>query len=266
MGPWARPPVLLPVLRQARHSPFSSFTPPVLSPARSKVSKATAPPHRSWRSSRQQHSAPGSAAQELRVSGAPGASATSNSFGNPLQATSPLPHSSRNQFACLQRKNQQHTPNGTKEQRKTDATKKHHFPSSEDIADASNQPHSWVGQPTLVGGRCDCLARFARFTKRATPGPALLAACGCSPGHLSSICSRSRLTQTTAPFRSEINNSTLLPLRQRLVALRLFLGDIALRAVPPRSRDHPAGSSSRWSSSASRLAPSPRPHPARGSS
>ena len=32
----------------------------------------------------------------------------------------------------------------------------------------------WKKQAT-IGGRCDCLARFARFTKRATPGPALLA-------------------------------------------------------------------------------------------
>ena len=66
--------------RQASHSPFSSFTPPVLSTARSKISKATASPHRSWRSSRQQHSAPGSAAQKLRGSGSPGAPATFNSF------------------------------------------------------------------------------------------------------------------------------------------------------------------------------------------
>ena len=44
---------------------------------------------------------PGSAAQELRGSGAPGAPATFKGFGNPSQATSPLPHSSRNQIACL---------------------------------------------------------------------------------------------------------------------------------------------------------------------
>ena len=106
------------------------------------------------------------------ICGAPGAPATFNSFGNPLQATSPFPHSSRSQIACLQRKNQQHTPHGTREQRKTNATKKHQFPSSEDVADASNQPHSWVGQPTLVGGGAPVL-RCLRGSQ-SEPLPALL--------------------------------------------------------------------------------------------
>ena len=61
---------------------------------------------------------------------------------------------------------------------KTDKTGSRLSPSSEDVADASNQPHSHalqVEKQATTGGRCDCLARFARFTKRATPGPALLA-------------------------------------------------------------------------------------------
>ena len=47
-------------------------------------------------------------------------------------------------------------------------------PSSKDVADASKQPHSLARQldkKATIGGRCDCLARFARFTKRATPWP-----------------------------------------------------------------------------------------------
>ena len=45
------------------------------------------------------------------------------------------------QSDCLQ----QHTHHRTSEQKKTNATKKHQFPSSEDVADASNQPHSCHG-------------------------------------------------------------------------------------------------------------------------
>ena len=45
-----------------------------------------------------QRSAPQSAALELQGSGAPRAPATFNKFGNLLQATSPFPHSSRNQI------------------------------------------------------------------------------------------------------------------------------------------------------------------------
>ena len=73
---------------------------------------------------------------------------------------------------CSGKTNNAH--HGTIEQKTTNA-RKHHFPSSEDVADTSNQPHSWVGQPTLVCGRCDCLSKFARLTKRATPSTALLA-------------------------------------------------------------------------------------------
>ena len=50
-------------------------------------------------------SAPGSAALELQGSRAPRAPATFRGFGNSLQATSPLPHSSRNQIVCLYKKN-----------------------------------------------------------------------------------------------------------------------------------------------------------------
>ena len=114
VGQCPRPPVQLPALWQARHSPFSSFT--ETHPARSK--KVARPPgpvkkkkNRSFSSVtvslmvevtvEKQRSAPGSAALELQGSGAPGAPTTFNGFGNPLQAASPFPRSSRNQIACL---------------------------------------------------------------------------------------------------------------------------------------------------------------------
>ena len=45
---------------------------------------------------------------------------------------------------------------------------------SEDVADASNQPHSKVDRSE----KSDCLARFARFTRRAFSRTALLAVSG----------------------------------------------------------------------------------------
>ena len=95
----ARPPVLSLARSKVAH-------PPVLSPARSKVAKIV-----SFSSAtgslivevtvEKQRSAPGSATLELQGSGATRTTATFNSFGSPLQATSLFPPSSRNQIACL---------------------------------------------------------------------------------------------------------------------------------------------------------------------
>ena len=43
------------------------------------------------------------------------------------------------------------------------------------------------GTKATIGGRCTVLRGLLGSQKRATPGPALLAACRCSPGHPSSI-------------------------------------------------------------------------------
>ena len=153
VGLWARPTVLLPALSQASYSPFCAH-PPVLSHGHKNLliacggdlsSNNLLP---SW-----------SAVLFCRSS-------------EPVASDVAVPHSSRNQVPCLQRKNQQHTPHGTSEERKTNATKKHRFPSSEDVADASQATsRAFMGwTANLVGGQCECLARFPRFTKRATPG------------------------------------------------------------------------------------------------
>ena len=75
-------------------------------------------------------------------SGAP--TPTRTTSGRPLQAMSPFPHSSPQSHCLFATEKNNNTHHGTSEQRKTTATQKHPFPSSEDVADARNQPHSWV--------------------------------------------------------------------------------------------------------------------------
>ena len=77
--------------------------------------------------------------------------ATFKSFGNPLQATSPFPHSGRDRIACLQRKNQQYTLHGT--------------------SSAARENHRRKPHVNTIG--IDCLVRS---TKRASLGPAIVVA------------------------------------------------------------------------------------------
>ena len=63
-----------------------------------------------------------------------------------------------------------HTHHGTSEQMKTNATKKHQFPSSEAVADATSRIHGLDNQPSsTVGATCEVCEVHKR------DGPALLA-------------------------------------------------------------------------------------------
>ena len=176
----------------------------------------------------------------LCSSGAPPPTRTTS--GHLLQAMSPFPQPQSN---CLYATEKTTTHTMERANRGRDMRQKNTSsrPPKTSRMQATSRIDGLDNQPSsAVGG----------LTKRATPGPALLAACIISQpleANHSPVLVRNQ--QFDPPPTLTTPRCSPSPSRKHRPSCR-----------PPWPRDHPAGSSS----SASRLAPSPRPHPAGSSS